>query len=270
MKKSLYKKGLVLGIIILFVGAGVIPTTVGNIEKKTTFTTISSPGYIQDLIDNASDGDTIHIPSGIYNENIVINKSISLIGEDKDTTIIDGGGNGTVIYVSNDVTISGFTIQNGDNGIALHKSNRNTIKGNSIISNNENGINILGSYLNIISGNNINSNNETGILISLSGGFFPLTPSFFNIIKGNNISNNENGVNIYSSILSFVIKNNFIDNNRDAYFADSFLNRWRQNYWNESRKLPKLIFGEIYMGNFKQWINWINIDWRPAKEPYDI
>lgn len=36
---------------------------------------------IQDAINNASEGDTIYVRSGTYNENIAINKSINLIGE---------------------------------------------------------------------------------------------------------------------------------------------------------------------------------------------
>ena len=75
MKNRLVIKGIVLGIIVLFIGAGVIPSTVGTIEKKTTILKAYSNGYIQDLIDNASDGDTIYIPSRTYYENIVIDKS---------------------------------------------------------------------------------------------------------------------------------------------------------------------------------------------------
>jgi len=272
MKKELFRKGLVLGIIFLFIGLCFNPSTGTKVEKATIFDS-KSGGYIQDLIDNASDGDTINIPSGIYYENIVIDKSISLIGEDKETTIIDGGSNVTVIrIVSNKVTVSGFTIQNGDDGVELYRSNRNSIKGNTIISNKENGINIMGSALNIISGNNINSNNATGIFLCVAGGFFPLTPSSFNIIKGNNISNNEDGIYLLGHIIAFIIKNNFIDNKRDAYFEDSSFSRWRRNYWNESRNIPKLIFGErwIGLGGFVKNVKWINVDWFPAKEPYDI
>jgi len=92
MKNGLFRKEI---------GASVIPSMGNPIvvrhdlqENKATFKGINSRGYIQDLIDNASDGDTIYIPSGIYYENIIINKAINLIGEDKDTTIIDGGGIG--------------------------------------------------------------------------------------------------------------------------------------------------------------------------------
>ncbi len=88
---------------------------------------------IQDAIDNASDGDTIFVYNGVYNEIITINKTISLIGENKEKTIILGGNNTKIIdrevmplyYLNNpnnstflvnisadNVTIAGFTIKN--------------------------------------------------------------------------------------------------------------------------------------------------------------
>jgi len=242
-KPILFKRILVFGILVLFIGAGIVPSIVGMRKQKTSIPSIVSPGYIQDLIDNASDGDTINIPSGTYYENIVINKSISLIGEDKEKTIIDGGNNGTVIRISiNKVTVSGFTIQNGDDGIGLYRSNRTSIIGN-IISNNGDGI-----YLNGCSGNNI---------------------------KYNIISNNGDGIILSHNGYIVIIKNNFQDNKRDAFFYNSYLNLWWRNYWNKSRILPKLIHGEIILssggwGLPRIWIPWFNIDWRPALTLNDI
>lgn len=70
---------------------------------------------IQDAI-NASetgDGDTIFVESGTYFENPVVNKSVALMGENM-ATVLDGGGQETVIHIMrNNVTVSGFTIQNG-------------------------------------------------------------------------------------------------------------------------------------------------------------
>ena len=43
-----------------------------------------------------------------------------------------------------------------------------------------------------------------------------------------------------------------------------------QNYWNESRILPKPIFGDILIIKLLFIFQWIQFDWRPAKEPYDI
>ncbi|MFH1101875.1 MAG: NosD domain-containing protein, partial [Methanobacteriota archaeon] len=71
---------------------------------------------IQDAIDNASDGDTVFVfdDSSPYYENIIIEKSLTLIGEDKTTTVIlgDESSDGIIVNISaDDVSISGFTIQ---------------------------------------------------------------------------------------------------------------------------------------------------------------
>jgi len=73
---------------------------------------------IQDAIDVASDGDTVFVNSGIYYENIFVDKAIDLIGEDKNSTFIDGGESGNVIDVIVDmVNISGFTIRNSEKNL---------------------------------------------------------------------------------------------------------------------------------------------------------
>ena len=91
---------------------------------------------IQDAIDDASDGDTVFVYNGIYYENITIDKSISLIGEDKNTTVIDGIGEYHVVDVKAKwVNISGFSIENTSwstgSAIVLY-SNYNNISGNII------------------------------------------------------------------------------------------------------------------------------------------
>ncbi len=45
---------------------------------------------IQEGINNASSSDTIYVYPGFYEENVIVNKKVDLIGEDKNNTIIDG------------------------------------------------------------------------------------------------------------------------------------------------------------------------------------
>lgn len=100
---------------------------------------------IQGAIDVASNGDTIFVFSGIYYENIVIDKSIYLIGENKTNTIIDGKGKNDAITInSQNTTIQGFTIINAT-GSGIYKIFRA-------------GIRIIGSN-NIIKSNIIKDNN---------------------------------------------------------------------------------------------------------------
>ena len=103
---------------------------------------------IQDAIDAANDGDTVFVYSGTYYENVNVSKPITLRGEDKNTTIIDGSAVDDVVYISaNNVIISGFTIQNSgrkgwqnhwDGGIDIRS--RNCIISENIFKNNLYGI----------------------------------------------------------------------------------------------------------------------------------
>ena len=208
MENGFFRKGLILGIIILFVGAGVFPSTVGIKKEKTTIMDFKSGGYIQDLIDNASDGDTINIPSGIYYENIVIDKSINLIGEDKDNTIINGSGNEMVIDVTSDwVNISGFTLENSVI-CGIKTSSYNTITDTNII-NNWKGIEIRDTGYITVNGNTI-SNNQVGIDIYLSSD---------NTIESNIISNNkEIGIGLDQFADLNTIDNNYISDCDNGLF----------------------------------------------------
>jgi len=71
------------------------------------------------------DGHVIYVTAGTYYENVVVNKSVALIGEDRKTTIIDGGNLGTAVTIKegygwfvtsnvSGVNVTGFTIRNGD------------------------------------------------------------------------------------------------------------------------------------------------------------
>jgi len=86
-------------------------------------------------------------------------------------------------------------------------------------------------------------------------------------IKNNNISSNDKyGILFHKSPKNRFIENTFKENSINAFF-NHYNNFWYGNYWDKPRLLPKLIFGRIGMFDF---IPWINIDWHPAQEPYDI
>ena len=69
--------------------------------------------HIQDAINNASDGDTIFVYSGIYHENIIVDKSIIILGENAEETIIVGNGYENVVNITADnAIIKNFGIRN--------------------------------------------------------------------------------------------------------------------------------------------------------------
>lgn len=161
---------------------------------------------IQDAIDNyAIPGDTIYVHKGTYNENLLIDKTLNLTGEDKEVTIIDGGYVGDVIHATaNWVNITGFTITNGSYGIYFESVSNGMISGCNVDSNSDEGIFLFSSSNNTVSLNNI-SNNYYGIHIRES--------SNDNLVFRNEIFNNSiNGIYL-SKLSSNKIKNNTVKNN---------------------------------------------------------
>ncbi len=69
---------------------------------------------IQEAIDDANETSVIYVHSGTYRENLAINKPLTLIGADNNSTIIDGGYEGDAVHIkANNVRVSGFKIING-------------------------------------------------------------------------------------------------------------------------------------------------------------
>lgn len=64
----------------------------------------------------AAAGDTIQVASGVYKEDVAINKSLALVGAGAANTTIDATGkkNGITITGASNVTITGFTVENAD------------------------------------------------------------------------------------------------------------------------------------------------------------
>ena len=144
-------------------------------------------GYstIQEAISSfATDiGDTIFVKAGVYYENLVINKGITLMGEDRETTIIDGGNLGTAVSIAGSyesypgityvtgVNVTGFTIRNGNfpsvvanisvpslaSGITLNLAHNCSIVGNNIVGNGV-GVFLNSSGSNLLRDNNIENN----------------------------------------------------------------------------------------------------------------
>jgi len=164
---------------------------------------------IQNAIDNATTGDTIYVYNGTYYEHIIINKTVNLIGEDKETTIIDGNNLSNVIIITADkVNVTGFTLQNSGNvfpkaGINV-SSDYNTLSGNIMI-NNFYGVTLWHSSNNVISENNITNNDHCGMYMSGSSN---------NIITGNVFRNHQyNGIGIYDSSDNNLIMGNTMNHN---------------------------------------------------------
>lgn len=248
----LFESHVVIAQDIIYVGSGI-----GN--DSTT---------INGGIGLANFGDAVFVYSGIYAENVLVDKSINLTGQDNKTTIIDGQAAGDGVYVTaNWVNITGFTVTNGDYGIHLDSTSNNMIMNNIVHTNADEGIFLISSSNNIITNNNLSqnyygihiresSNNNTvennivwnnsinGIYlsklsynqiinnrISHSGGngIFLFT-ALNNTLKANDISNNSHGIYFTSSSRNNTLMDNRItDNDYGIYLGLSWNNTLRDN-----------------------------------------
>ncbi|MDH5376143.1 MAG: right-handed parallel beta-helix repeat-containing protein [Candidatus Bathyarchaeota archaeon] len=186
--------------------------TVHNIETGLDYATI------QEAInaDSTLNGHTIEVDAGVYYENIVVNKSLSLMGESRFDTVIDGMGIGSVVSIEADgVNITGFAIRNGEfSGVHISNSKGNNASYN-VLTDNYNGIYLKNSSGNICEGNFVSSS-EYGLHI---------IGSWSNFISGNNISANSNGVHLVGSNNSVIFSNEISSNILNGIFlSDSYYN----------------------------------------------
>ncbi len=360
--KSMKKKSLAFGIVFMIVGISIIPSTAEDTEKtfypllkdKWLYVGGSGPNNystIQDAIDNASNGDTIFVydQSLPYYENLIINTSIHLAGNNSQNTIIDASNTGDTIRILHDtVTISNFTIRNcGEISYLIRIINcnnvtiqRNILTAEEIIAD---GICVVQTGVSPINtGITIKENRISDVLraIWVSDCYSHIkdniidhtiigieTFNSYNTITNNTIQNGGTGIHLFSTTNENTIDyntflncstaislaghkhviqwnefngcrycgisnyegrkneihfNNFINNNKSAYFHCNFpriiyRNNWNRNYWDDHQSIsPRKIPGVIEWRDlwpfplFQGSIPWYQFDWFPAQEPYDI
>jgi len=187
---------------------------------------------IQAAINAANPGDTILVAAGTYSENLLVNKSVSIIGENPATTIIDGGGLGTVVTIpSTNVVINGFTVQNGKrelpySGISIYMCNFAVIN-NTVLRKNYYGLQLTNSNVSKIFNNVIMNNSYVGIKISEGNN---------NVFFENTIKDNFIGLWSSGSASNNFYHNNFV-NNTDQLRIYTSPTTWDNgaegNYWSD-------------------------------------
>jgi len=177
----------------------------------------------------------LYVGSGTYHEYVAVNKTIGLIGEGSQTTVIDGSGIPFIVEISApNVTVSGFTLVNSLEGVYLRGlANSCSIK-NCKMANNSVGVLVETEY-NLIAGNVFANNNDSGVKI------LPLCPGCYllkkNIVRQNEFLNNSYGLWLDYSLNTTVFHNDFIDNTYQVHTLGS-TTTWDDgypsggNYWN--------------------------------------
>lgn len=221
----------------------------------------SGPGNfttIQSALDASHDGDMIFVydDSSPYRERLEINTSVQLIGEDVETTIIEGDHEPyTINIMANNVTVHGFTIlgslelgeanccidgnrfEFGDDyrfmSIVLWAGSGNVIS-NNIIRNAEVGIGIFSGGSGYLKNNTIRNNLILSSKVGVDVWGYTDGTGVYIYAENNTFYNNtmiDNNLGFRTGDLTrgnFISHNNFLGN---AISASSFADNWTGNYW---------------------------------------
>jgi hypothetical protein len=151
----------------------VVITPSGDITNNES----ESYSTIQAAVDGTDEGGTITVPAGTYSENVVINKALTLLGANAGVagnssrgpeSVLDGGDASSPVQItSDDVTVDGFTITNGSNGLGAGVHIAIGISGGYSLVNNVITGNTMGVYANcadscLIQNNLFDANNKPG------------------------------------------------------------------------------------------------------------
>jgi len=210
---------LILGFLIAFSAVTPLPV---KAEPKTIVVPDDYP-TIQEAIGNASEGDTVFVKKGIYKENVIVDRPVSLLGEDSAETVIEGqvyryGPFYTIRIQANNVEISGFTITGTLTGITTDGSPYGCkIISNNIEDNFETGISVSYGENWVLSENNITRNGMYGIYICSSN----------SVVSNNNVSGNQAAGIIVDSCTNVTISGNSITDNGVSDYGEGGLElRW--------------------------------------------
>lgn len=169
---------------------------------------------IGDAVAAASPGDTIRVANGTYREDVIIDKSLTLMGRGR-KTIIDAARRSNGIYIDgidnpglSNVVVSGFKVENANfEGILVANASTVTIEHNLVMTNDKNqtaapscpgipsfetgesfdcgeGLHLTGVDNSTVANNTVEENTG-GILLSDDTG-----ATHDNLIKGNMVMNN--------------------------------------------------------------------------------
>ena len=192
---------------------------------------------IQDAVNASVADDTIVVRDGTYNENVDVNKRLTIGSENGSdlTSVIALNSDDHVFEVTADyVNISGFTVNGATGsswdrvGIYLYSVDHCNIFDNTA-SSNDYGIYVSYSSNNTLTGNTV-SNNDYGITLYYSSN---------NILTGNTVnSNNYDGILLVTSSDN-LIYNNYLNNTKNAYDGGN-------NDWNISKTSGTNIIGGVH------------------------
>ena len=240
-------KPLCLGALAILFTALLVP---GAISAQASFD-------LQGAIAAAQPGDIIHVPAGVYPGPVVIDKPLTLIGENMPT--IQGDGTGDVVAITApDVTLSGFVVTgSGDSldrehagitvgakhvtlennrvvdslfGIYLHNAPDSILRGNTVIgkdmdiSRRGDGLKIWYSANTLVENNLVHDSRDAVIWFSPGS-----------TVRGNTMENNRYGIHFMSTDDHLIEDNVLRHNSVGIYLMYGNNYTVRRNFISDSR-----------------------------------
>ncbi len=198
------RKKLILMVVLVFLVTSYLTVNLPVRAESRTVTVPDDFATIQGAINAADEGYTIFVRRGTYVENPVVNKSVSLVGEDRDATVIDVTAGLKV--QSNYVNITGLTIYDGYHGITV-SANSCRISENKI-TDSEVGIGLISAYDNVVAENTFQN-------IGLSAAI-QLSYSYRNIVQYNYITSCTEGIQVREGSSNNTVADNIVSGCQDV------------------------------------------------------
>jgi parallel beta-helix repeat protein len=198
-------------IFISLIASSIVAIQPTNATSRTIVVPDDYP-TINAAIGNAVDGDTIFVRRGTYNEVLVIDKALSLKGEDKETTVINGNNTATVILIRHDnVEVTGFTV--------IYDETPNTPKSVWMWSTRLIGVHLL----------SVKNCNIFGNKISDCGGGIWLYDSHQNSVTDNYVFRNDYGIRVEASNENNIAGNTITGNWGGLWLISASSNKFTDN-----------------------------------------
>jgi parallel beta-helix repeat protein len=200
LEKTGARMGLILALCAMFV-IGMSQLAAANTLCVNPSGSHGCFSKIQDAVNHASANDVINVARGTYSEEVDIGLPVSIIGAGANASVIDATSLSHGIFVDgfdnpglNDVTITGFTVQNAlFEGILVVNASDVTIRDNTIANNDASpGLQFTGALTGCPGqpGDGIYETDETGDC----GGAIHLVGTANSIVSGNLVTGNADGI----------------------------------------------------------------------------
>ena len=204
----------------------------------------SGPGNystIQAAIDNATDGDTVFVydDSSPYHERIKVTKSLVIVGERQETTVIDAngvspGGEYAIRLEANNTSLSNFTVLNSEYGVLFSPESWSHIVKEVTFYNITRPLVLQQTYYNLILNNSMTKTRDTSD--PFIGIYLEKTNTCIisnNRIKGYRFNVTDTGIEIRDSS-GDIIQQNFLYNcSLDALESEIAKNTFTDNFYND-------------------------------------